>query len=91
MVLHNICAQANALPFEGSWNTFQQEIAKAFERPNRALHLRRKILELKQHDCIVDYVYKFRNLIMQVGDMSEVDRVVYFLDNLKPKLKERLI
>jgi len=39
----------------------------------------------------MDYVYKFRNILMQINDMHEADRVVYFMENLKPKLKEKLM
>ncbi len=40
----------------------------------------------------MDYVYKLRNLIMQINDMNYMYNVVYIIiDKLKLKLREKLI
>ena len=83
-------ADKSTLPFSGDWQIFQLEFRKAFSRPNRLFHLRKKLKNLKQQDDILDYVYKFRNLVIQIEDMAENDKIVYFIEGLKDRIRNKL-
>ena len=83
-------SETNSLPFNGDWKSFQKEFTAAFSRPNRLFHLRRKLKTLKQKDEMLTYVYQFRKLVSHIENMSENDKIVYFIEGLKDKVRKRL-
>lgn len=57
------------------------------------LRIRDKIQKLTQRDCksVRDYVSKFRSLVLQVEDMTKLDKFVYFLDGLLHETKQEVL
>lgn len=77
-------------PFEGKWSCFVHEISEAFGMTNKPFKLRKKLKELKQQENLQDFIVKFRTLSMQLPEMCEMDKIVYFMDGFKSKLKAKL-
>ncbi len=67
-----------------SWDSFQQAITEAFQPPRYQKHLRMQLRKLRQTGTALEYVTKFHSIIEQVEDMSEMDKIMHFLDGLKP-------
>src|ERR1700741_1007538 len=73
-------------PFEG-WRDFQASIKAAFMPPNYQHHLRQQLRKLKQTGSVQEYGMNFRNLIGQIDEIAEIDKVTYFIEGLKPATK----
>ncbi len=54
--------------------------------------LRDQLHRLKQARCqsLTDYIAKFRQIMIEITDMSELDKVVYFQRGLKLKIQEEV-
>src|SRR5205085_4703365 len=63
------------------------QIRAAFELPNYQQHLRKQLKQLKQTGSVHEYGAQFRNLIGQITDMAELDKVTYFVEGLKHSTK----
>jgi hypothetical protein len=66
-----------------SWDDFEQEIRRNFEAPNLQQEVRTKLKRLRQGDSVRQYIFGFRSLLAKVTDMSEDDRIHYFVSGLK--------
>lgn len=66
-----------------TWTDFENAIKQNFEAPNQQQLLRSKMRRLKQGDSIRDYVTAFRNMLAKITDMSEDDRIHYFVSGLR--------
>jgi hypothetical protein len=76
----------NQQTFTG-WDDFMAQLRAAFEPPNYQQHLRRQLKQLKQTGSVHEYGAHFRNLIGQITDMADLDKVTYFIEGLKPATK----
>ena len=59
------------------------QIRAAFELPNYQQHLQKQLKQLKQTGSVHEYRAQFRNLIRQITDMDELDKIIYFVKRLK--------
>jgi len=73
-----------------TFDDFKSAITTAFQPPNYQFVLYRQLKELKQTGTIYDYVYAFRNLMGQVQDMGELDRITYFIEGLRTETKREI-
>src|SRR5581483_5053808 len=67
-----------------SWDQFKKELRTAFQPPHYQQHLRRQLKSLVQTGTVQEYASQFRNLVSQIDDMHQLDRVAYFVEGLKP-------
>ena len=79
----------------GEWNIFPFEEFKAglrsmFLPRNHQQQLRGKLDMLKQCGNLPLYINDFMNIMNQVTDMSEGDRIHYFIRGLSPKTKAEI-
>jgi hypothetical protein len=72
------------------WNELVKELEYAFQPPHQQQLLRRQLRQLKQTSTVQEYVYRFRNLLGQVTEMSEMDRITYFIEGLKGQTKAKV-
>ena len=73
-----------------SWEDLKRELKTQFLPENVAYMARRQLRELKQVGTVREYVKKFSGLMLDIKDMSEVDRLFCFLEGLKPWAKQEL-
>jgi hypothetical protein len=83
--------KAGEQPFQASWAEFRKEILKAFVIPNKPFYLRQKLRRTKQRESLQEYILKFRIIIMEIGEMYEAERVICFIDGLKPNIQTQLL
>ena len=69
------------------WQGFKEAVLKEFTRPNNQMFLRERLWALQQTSTVSDLVAKFRNVISQIKDMSEVDKILAFQHALKPQVR----
>ena len=62
----------------------KREIKTQFFPKNVAYLALRKLRKLKQMGIVPEYVKKFSCLMLDIKDMSEEDKLFYFLEGLKP-------
>ncbi|EGZ14971.1 hypothetical protein PHYSODRAFT_410181, partial [Phytophthora sojae] len=69
-----------------------QKLTKEFVPPDLQERLRDRLYSLKQKCCssLEDYISRFRVAIMQVKDMSELDKTTYFIRGLVSPTKEEV-
>ena len=67
-----------------SWQDLKKELKAQFLPENVDYIARRNLRELKQTGTIRDYVKAFSALMLDIRDMSEKDKLFYFLEGLKP-------
>jgi hypothetical protein len=97
MVASNLRGQAAA------WYTFHEgefatldDLARGLEQefvpPDLQERLRTQLFELKQSQCknLEVYVAKFRHIICQVRDMSEIDQITWFVHGLVTRTREEV-
>ncbi|EGZ09080.1 hypothetical protein PHYSODRAFT_525625, partial [Phytophthora sojae] len=70
-----------------------RELARAFVPADLQLRLREQLRHLNQKSCksLGDYVSRFRNIVLQVEDMTEIDKVVYFSQGLMPNTHQEVL
>lgn len=79
----------------GEWNVFPFEdfkngLRSMFLPRNHQQQLRGKLDQLKQAGNLPLYINDFMNIMNQVIDMSEEDRIHYFIRGLSPKTKAEI-
>ena len=65
------------------WDTFKKELKGAFQPPNYQHYLRTQLKTLRQITSVQEYGMRFRNIIEQIENINELDKVSYFVDGLK--------
>jgi len=81
--LNKVVAAGNEAPFD-DWDTFVNDIRQSFQPPNYQHHLRQQLKRLRQTGSVQEYGSQFRNIIGQIENMNEIDKVTYFTEGLKP-------
>ncbi|GMF50473.1 unnamed protein product [Phytophthora fragariaefolia] len=71
---------------------FFEKLEEAFVPPDLQERLRGQMNDLKERQCrdLPDYTSKFRHLITQVKEMSELDKIMYFLRSLPSSIREEV-
>ena len=67
-----------------SWEELKKELKSQFFPENVEYMVRHHLRDLKQIGTIIDYVKKFLALMLDIKDMSEKDKLFFFLEGLKP-------
>ena len=70
-----------------TWDEFVQAIQKAFQPPNYQQYLRDRLDRTKQTGSVQEYATRFRNVLGQVENMAEEDKIRNFLRGLKPSTR----
>jgi len=73
-----------------NYEEFQEAIAKEFAPNDLQERLRDKLCTLKQRDCrdLFEYVARYRDIIVQVVEMSDLDKVTAFMCGLVSRTRE---
>ncbi|KAJ8525492.1 hypothetical protein ON010_g15622 [Phytophthora cinnamomi] len=71
---------------------FFLKLEEEFVPPDLQERLRDQMNDLKERQCrdLPDYISKFRHLITQVKEMSELDKIMYFLRGLPSSIREEV-
>ncbi|KAG1692010.1 hypothetical protein DVH05_025988 [Phytophthora capsici] len=71
---------------------FVGKLEEEFVPPDLQERLRDQMNDLKERHCkdLPDYISKFRHLITQVKEMSELDKIMYFLRGLSSSIREEV-
>ncbi|ERN03666.1 hypothetical protein AMTR_s00144p00067150 [Amborella trichopoda] len=69
------------------WEDHKRELKAQFLLENVEYLARKSLKKLKQMGSIREYVKQFSALMLEIRDMSEKDKLVYFLDGLQPWAK----
>ena len=73
-----------------TWDYLKREIKTQFFPKNVAYLARHQLRQLKQTSTVREYVKKFPSLMLDIKDMSEEDKLFYFLEGLKPWARTKL-
>ena len=73
-----------------AWDELERRLRERFMASADKVKLRQSLRCLKQTTGIDDYIGMFRELTSRVDDMSESDKIVYFIDGLKPLTQREL-
>ncbi|KAA0055009.1 uncharacterized protein E6C27_scaffold43052G001620 [Cucumis melo var. makuwa] len=73
-----------------TWDVLKKELPSQFFSENVEILARRKLRDLKHTDTIREYVKQFIGLMLDIRDMSEKNKVFYFVEGLKPWAKTKL-
>ncbi|CAL5400517.1 unnamed protein product [Camellia sinensis] len=67
-----------------TWEQLKHELKLQFFPENVEYNARRALRDLKHTSTIRDYVKEFSGLMLDIKDMSQKDRLFFFLEGLKP-------
>ncbi|KAJ7975820.1 Retrotransposon protein, putative, Ty3-gypsy subclass [Quillaja saponaria] len=73
-----------------TWEDLRRELKAQFFPENVEYITRCNLRELKQTGTIREYVKRFAGLMLDICDMSEKDKMFYFLEGLKPWARAEL-
>ncbi|KAA0055407.1 uncharacterized protein E5676_scaffold1428G00300 [Cucumis melo var. makuwa] len=73
-----------------TWDDLKRELCSQFFPENVEILARRKLRELKHTGSIREYVKRFMGLMLDIRDMSEKDKVLCFVEGLRPWVKTKL-
>ena len=65
-----------------TWEELKQELKVHFYPENVDYLARRKLRDLRQKGTVQDYVKQFTTIMLDIRDMTEKDKLFYFLDGL---------
>ncbi|KAA0051479.1 uncharacterized protein E6C27_scaffold55G002480 [Cucumis melo var. makuwa] len=73
-----------------TWDALKRELRSQFFPENVEILARRKLHDLRHTGEIREYVKQFAGLMLDIRDMSEKDKVFYFVEGLKPWARAKL-
>ena len=73
-----------------TWGDLKRELKGQFFPENVEYNARRKLRELVQTGTVREFVRGFSTLMLDIRDMSEKDKMFYFLEGLKPWARTEL-
>ncbi|KAA0055941.1 uncharacterized protein E6C27_scaffold319G00670 [Cucumis melo var. makuwa] len=73
-----------------TWDALKRELRSQFFPENVEILARRKLRDLRHIGEIREYVKQFVGLMLDIRDMSEKDKVFYFVEGLKPWARAKL-
>lgn len=83
-------AALGEIPEVSSWQQFCAELKAEFALVNAVKHARDDLARLEQRTSVQTYVHDFRELALQIPDLSEAEKLDRFLRGLKPRLQREL-
>src|SRR6185369_12715898 len=72
------------------WRVFVDALKQAFQPPHYQSYLRMEIQKLRQTSSVQDYTTKFQNLVEQIEDMGELDKVMHYVEGLKSATQQEV-
>ncbi|KAK3021489.1 hypothetical protein RJ639_045872 [Escallonia herrerae] len=73
-----------------TWDILKQELKSQFFPENTAFNARKALLECKHTGSVREYCQAFSALMLDISDMSAVDRLFFFMEGLKPWARTEL-
>ncbi|KAK3000855.1 hypothetical protein RJ639_022389 [Escallonia herrerae] len=74
-----------------TWEILKSELKRQFFLENTAFNARKALLECKHLRSVRDYYQAFSTLMLDISDMSAVDRLFFFfMEGLKPWARTKL-
>lgn len=73
-----------------SWDAFKSAVLDIFEPFNRQELARDRLHNLRQVTSVQDYAHRFRQLLLEIDDVSEATKVSDFVRGLKPEVKRHV-
>ncbi|KAK3039637.1 hypothetical protein RJ639_027228 [Escallonia herrerae] len=67
-----------------TWEMLKSELKMQFFSGNTAFSARKTLLKCKHSGSVRDYCQTFSTLMLDISDMSAVDRLFFFMEGLKP-------
>ncbi|KAK3027702.1 hypothetical protein RJ639_041412 [Escallonia herrerae] len=67
-----------------TWEILKRELKSQFFPENTAFNARKALLECKHTGSVREYCQTFSALMLDISDMSAVDRLFFFMEGLKP-------
>src|SRR6185369_8036292 len=84
--LNKVIGNNNTTPYT-TWNAFATALQTTFQPPNYQQYLRQQLRKLKQTTTVQEYTSQFQNIVGQITEMGELDKVMYYVDGLKSATK----
>ena len=66
-----------------TWDEFKQDLKLHFYPQNAQYEAKEKLRWLRQTGSVKEYVDTFVNLLFEVSNMSEEDKLIYFMSGLQ--------
>ncbi|KAK3026149.1 hypothetical protein RJ639_042592 [Escallonia herrerae] len=73
-----------------TWDILKRELKSQFFPENTAFNARKVLLECKHTGLVREYCQAFSALMLDISDMSAVDRLFFFMEGLKPWARTEL-
>ncbi|KAK3043840.1 hypothetical protein RJ639_000539 [Escallonia herrerae] len=73
-----------------TWEILKRELKSQFFPENTAFNARKALLECKHTGSVREYCQAFSALMLDINDMSAVDRLFFFMEGLKPWARTEL-
>ncbi|KAK3010186.1 hypothetical protein RJ639_010771 [Escallonia herrerae] len=73
-----------------TWEILKRELKSQFFPENTAFNARKALLECKHTGSVREYCQAFSALMLDISDMSAVDRLFFFMEGLKPWVRTEL-
>ncbi|KAK3032810.1 hypothetical protein RJ639_035416 [Escallonia herrerae] len=73
-----------------TWDILKRELKSQFFPENTAFNTRKALLECKHTGSVREYCQAFSALMLDISDMSAVDRLFFFMEGLKPWARTEL-
>ncbi|KAK3016633.1 hypothetical protein RJ639_006022 [Escallonia herrerae] len=73
-----------------TWDILKRELKSQFFLENTAFNTRKALLECKHTGPVQEYCQAFSTLMLDISDMSAVDRLFFFMEGLKPWARTEL-
>lgn len=73
-----------------TWEDFKMELKRQFDPMNDELGVMKRLRSLRHTETVKDYIKAYNSLMLEVPDMSEKERLLYFMDGLQPWAKREL-
>jgi viroplasmin and RNaseH domain-containing protein len=73
-----------------TYEQFKNSIRTAFRPYDEQKQLRQQLKKTKQTTTVQDYVFRFRQVMVKVTQMAELDKVEHFISGLKTKTRKEV-
>ncbi|KAK3000556.1 hypothetical protein RJ639_020577 [Escallonia herrerae] len=73
-----------------TWDILKRELKSQFFPENTAFKVRKVLLECKHTRSVREYCQAFSALMLDISDMSAVDKLFFFMEGLKPWARTEL-
>ena len=77
-----VCSNANPK----TWNAFKAAVENEFVPKNSSIRARDKLAKITQKYSVGNYLNVFRNLVIDISDISDSEKLARFCEGLKPHI-----